>query len=199
MKLMANPTAKSFRSIILVYIFAVLTLGCTFGFDPEVTAPPGVISGGGGSQPTPGGGSSGSSPPAGEDGVVTQIIDGDTIEVRIGEVGYRVRYVGVNTPERDEVCYQEAKNANVALVQGQTVRLVKDQSNTDRYGRLLRYVYVNGLFVNEQLVRDGWAEAVTYEPDAQYKSQFQQLEREARDARRGCHPTGIFNDGSDVR
>lgn len=195
---MANPTPKSFRTLILVYLCAVLTLACTFGFDPEATAPPGVITGGGGSQPTPGG-SSGGSAPAGEDGVVTQVIDGDTIEVRIGEVGYRVRYVGVNTPERDEVCYQEAKNANAALVQGQTVRLVKDQSNTDRYGRLLRYIYVNGLFVNEQLVRDGWAEAVTYEPDSLYKSQFQQLEREAKDGRRGCHPTGIFNDGSDVR
>jgi endonuclease YncB( thermonuclease family) len=188
------------RYFVLAWLLAVFVLGCTFGFDPEATAPPGAIIGGDGQGNSNSGGSnSGGNAPSGEDGVVTQVVDGDTIEVRIGEVGYRVRYVGVNTPERDEACYQEAKDANAALVSGQTVRLVQDESNTDRYGRLLRYVYVNGVFVNEQLVSQGWAEAVTYEPDSQYKARFQQLEREAKDGRRGCHPTGVFNDGSDVR
>ncbi|MGQ9908188.1 MAG: thermonuclease family protein [Candidatus Flexifilum sp.] len=135
----------------------------------------------------------------GETGVVTSVIDGDTIEVRIGDVGYRVRYIGVNTPERDEVCYQDAVDANRALVAGQTVTLTRDQSNTDRYGRLLRFVYVGDLFVNATLVNQGYAEAVVYNPDTTLASYFQNLERGAAAANRGCHPTGIFNDGSNTR
>jgi micrococcal nuclease len=84
-------------------------------------------------------------------------------------------------------------------VQGQTVRLVRDQSNTDRFGRLLRYVYVGSRFVNAELVSGGWAEAVEYAPDRAQTAYFRQLEAEARSANRGCHPTGIFNDGSDTR
>ncbi len=91
----------------------------------------------------------------GETAQVTDIIDGDTIDVDINGVGYRVRYIGVNTPERDETCYADATNANADLVDGQTVTLVRDSSNTDRYGRLLRYVYVGNVFVNAQLVAGG--------------------------------------------
>lgn len=138
-------------------------------------------------------------PSSGETGIVTAVIDGDTIEVRIGDVGYRVRYIGVNTPERDEVCYQAAVDANRALVGGQTVTLTRDQSNTDRYGRLLRFVHVGDLFVNATLVNQGYAEAVVYNPDTTLASYFQNLERGAAAANRGCHPTGIFNDGSNTR
>lgn len=130
---------------------------------------------------------------------VTRVIDGDTIEVKQGEVTYRVRYIGVNTPESDEACYTEATQANRNLVNGQQVRLERDESNTDQYGRLLRYVYVGNTFVNEALVRDGWAEAVRYPPDDAYHSRFVDLEREASNRGRGCHPTGIFNDGSSTR
>lgn len=135
----------------------------------------------------------------GETARVTDVIDGDTIEVRIGDIGYRVRYIGVNTPERDEVCYQAAVDANRALVAGQTVTLTRDQSNTDRYGRLLRFVYVGDLFVNATLVNQGYAEAVVYNPDTTLASYFQNLERGAAAANRGCHSTGIFNDGSNTR
>jgi micrococcal nuclease len=140
-------------------------------------------------------------PPSGSDetGVVTDVIDGDTIDVQIGQVGYRVRYVGVNTPERDESCYSQAADANRDLIEGQTVRLVKDTSNTDRYGRLLRYVYVGNTFVNRQLVNQGWGEAVLYQPDDAHYDEFLGLEQAAANAGRGCHPTGIFDDGSDTR
>lgn len=169
---------------ILVFIFlALASLACTVGFEPV----------------TPDGGGGSVAAPPGDDAVVTRVIDGDTIDVRIGGEGYRVRYVGVNTPESDELCYSEARSANARLVEGRTVRLVRDQSNTDRYGRLLRYVYVGDRFVNAELVRDGWAEAVEYDPDRGQTAYFRQLEIEARNANRGCHPTGIFNDGSDRR
>jgi micrococcal nuclease len=138
-------------------------------------------------------------PGSGETGRVTSVIDGDTIDVEINGSEYRVRYVGVNTPERDESCYSEARSANAAMVQGQTVTLVRDVSETDRYGRLLRFVYVGNTFVNGTLVSQGWAEAVEYSPDTRMTSTFQGYERAAAGANLGCHPTGIFNDGNPVR
>ncbi|MBE2267314.1 MAG: thermonuclease family protein [Anaerolinea sp.] len=135
----------------------------------------------------------------GESARVTRIIDGDTIDVEINGVGYRVRYVGVNTPESDQPCYEAATNANAALVEGKTVMLVRDVNNTDQYGRLLRYVYVNGEFVNAELVAEGWAEAVEYPPDTAQADYFHSLEVNARIQRIGCHPSGVFNDNSDTR
>jgi len=137
--------------------------------------------------------------PRGETAVVDYVVDGDTIEVQMNGVGYRVRYVGINTPERGDRCYQEAVNANRALVEGQTVTLVRDQSNTDRFGRLLRFIYVGELFVNATLINQGYAEAVVYNPDNTLADYLQGLERAAASARRGCHPTGIFDDGSNTR
>lgn len=134
----------------------------------------------------------------GEAAQVTRVIDGDTIDVQIDGVGYRVRYIGMNTPESDEACYQEATNANAALVSGKTVTLVKDVSETDVYGRLLRYVYAGNEFVNADLVRDGWAENAEYPPDTAHAAEFRQLEAQARGTNIGCHPTGIFDDGSDT-
>ena len=122
----------------------------------------------------------------GEIAQVIRVIDGDTIEVGLHGLAYRVRYIGMNTPEMDEFCGPEAKVFNAGLVEGQTVRLVKDVSETDRYGRLLRYVYVGDIFVNAELVRQGYANAATYPPDVAYADLFVQLEAEARTAGRGC-------------
>lgn len=135
----------------------------------------------------------------GETARVVRVIDGDTIDVEINGEEFRVRYIGVNTPERDEVCYAEAVRANRDLFQNTTVTLVKDTSDTDQYGRLLRYIYRGTSMVNEALVRDGWAEVVRYPPDTGYYDRFRDLENEAARAGRGCHPTGIFNDGSMTR
>lgn len=144
-----------------------------------------------------GNGSSGGT--SGELYQVVDVIDGDTIDVERDGVVYRVRYVGVNTPERDEVCYQEARDANAGMVEGQQVRLERDTSDTDRYDRWLRYVYVGDTFVNQALVLDGYAETVLYEPDDRYFDEFSRLEDDAAAAGLGCHPTGIFDDGSDTR
>jgi endonuclease YncB( thermonuclease family) len=141
-------------------------------------------------------------PPSSGDGEmasVTRVIDGDTIEVNLNGQLHSVRYIGMNTPERDETCFAEATSANAALVQGQTVRLVKDVSETDRYNRLLRYVYVGDVFVNARLVEEGYAEVVSYPPDNANYDLFKSLEIQAASANLGCHPTGIFNDGSYTR
>lgn len=134
-----------------------------------------------------------------ESGIVSDVIDGDTIGVILNGEEVRVRYVGVNTPERDEVCYREALEANRALVEGQTVRLVKDESETDRFGRLLRYVYVDNTFVNEQLITQGYAEVVLYPPDERFYGDFLRFENNAARNGLGCHPTGIFNDNNNSR
>jgi micrococcal nuclease len=130
--------------------------------------------------------------PPGDLAIVTRIVDGDTIRAEQDGQEVTIRYIGVNTPEVEEPCYAEATAANQGLVNGQTVTLVKDVSDTDQYGRLLRYVYVNGLFVNAELVRQGWAEAYRYPPDTGHADEFHDLALAARDANRGCWPTGVF-------
>jgi len=117
---------------------------------------------------------------------VTGIVDGDTIDVQIEAQTFRVRYIGINTPETGQPCAAEATNYNAELVMGKVATMVKDVSETDRYGRLLRYVYVGDIFVNAELVRQGYANAVTYPPDVAYADLFVQLEAEARAAGRGC-------------
>lgn len=116
----------------------------------------------------------------GESAQVARVIDGDTIEVAIDGQAYRVRYIGVNTPEIGQAFGEEASAANAALVEGKTVRLVRDVSETDRYGRLLRYVYAGDVFVNAELVRQGYAYASAYPPDVKYADYFAQLQADAR-------------------
>ena len=116
---------------------------------------------------------------------VVRVIDGDTIEIAGGA---HVRYIGMDTPEtypKVEFYGPEAKSKNIELVEGKLVTLEKDVSETDKYGRLLRYVYVDGVFVNGELVRLGYAEAVSYPPDTRYQWQLEQLEKEAKAAKLG--------------
>jgi len=123
------------------------------------------------------------SPP--DTALVTQVIDGDTIVI---EGGYRVRYIGIDTPEIHpelEAYGMEALEANRRLVEGKEVRLEQDVSETDKYGRLLRYVFVNDTFVNAELVREGLAYAKAYPPDTKYQAYLEKLEAEARQASRG--------------
>jgi len=72
-----------------------------------------------------------------ETAYVTRVIDGDTIEVELNGKAYKVRYIGINTPEYNQPCGDKATQANSSLVSGKTVILEKDVSETDKYGRLL--------------------------------------------------------------
>ena len=118
--------------------------------------------------------------------LVTKIIDGDTIEVKINGEKKRVRYIGIDTPEtvhpsKPVECFgKEASNRNKELVKGKMIRLEKDVSETDKYGRLLRYVYIDDDFINLRLVAEGYANVVTYPPDVKYSEQFLKAEQEAR-------------------
>jgi micrococcal nuclease len=120
--------------------------------------------------------------PTPEFAIVSRVIDGDTIELLSGE---KVRYIGIDTPEIGQCYSQEATDKNRELVEWKEVRLEKDISETDIYHRLLRYVYVDELFVNAELVRLGYARAYSYPPDVKYATFFLELEQEAKDAGRG--------------
>jgi len=122
---------------------------------------------------------------------VISIIDGDTIEVSIEGQTFTIRYIGIDTPETRhpdkpvEPFGPEATAKNEEFVGGKIVGLEKDVSETDRYGRLLRYVYVGDLMVNAELVRLGYAQVSTYPPDVKYQDIFLLLQQEAREAERG--------------
>jgi micrococcal nuclease len=119
---------------------------------------------------------------------VSRVVDGDTIELTNGQ---KVRYIGIDTPEtkdprKDVECFGlEATVRNKQMVEGMDIQMEKDVSETDRYGRLLRYVYVNGVMVNDVLVREGYAEASPYPPDVKYQDWLEKSEQEARDSNKG--------------
>lgn len=117
---------------------------------------------------------------------VAEVIDGDTIKLETGET---VRYLGIDTPELTHMppdCYaQEAALMNKELVDGKTIRLIKDVRNTDRYGRWLRYVYIDDLLINLELVRLGYARSFSVPPDTANQDLFIESERLAREAKAG--------------
>jgi len=126
--------------------------------------------------------------PNGESVKVTRVIDGDTIEI---EGGQTVRYIGIDTPEtvhpqKMVECFgREAANKNKELVEGKLVQLEKDVSEVDKYGRLLRYVYVDDIFVNELLVKEGFAHASSYPPDVKYQDLLNNTQKEAQSQNKG--------------
>lgn len=118
--------------------------------------------------------------------LVTRVIDGDTLEIQGGE---KVRLIGINTPESGDCYFNEAKNKLSDLVLNKKVELKKDISETDRYQRLLRYIYVDEIFVNDVLVSDGYANASSYPPDVKFQEQFRQSEAQARSQNKGLWST----------
>lgn len=114
---------------------------------------------------------------------VQRVIDGDTIELTDGR---KVRYIGIDTPETNHPskgveCFgHEAGQRNRGLVLGQVVQLEKDVSDTDRFGRLLRYVWKDEVLVNQQLVAEGMAFASSFPPDVKRQDQFRAAEQQAQ-------------------
>lgn len=119
---------------------------------------------------------------------VIRVIDGDTIKIEGDMV---VRYIGIDTPEtvhpsKPVQCYgKEASDKNRELVEGKEVKLEKDVSETDKYGRLLRYIWLGDMLVNEYLVREGYAQSSTYPPDVRYQDRFIEAQRQAREEQKG--------------
>jgi micrococcal nuclease len=122
---------------------------------------------------------------------VVRVVDGDTIVARSASgATERVRLIGVDTPESVKPgtpvqCFALKASAHTKhLLTGKAVRLVGDAEARDRYGRLLAYVYrePDGLFVNADLVRRGYAQTLTIPPNVRFAERFLALARQARDA-----------------
>ena len=113
--------------------------------------------------------------------LVIGIVDGDTVDVDIDGQTHRIRYIGVDTPERGQPGYFEATEANAALVSGKKVTLERDVSDSDRYGRLLRYVYLGDAMVNATLVEKGYAVPMNIPPDVKHADMFRELAIEKTD------------------
>lgn len=120
---------------------------------------------------------------------VTEVIDGDTFKTENGET---VRLLGINAPEINDPGGDIAKDVLALLVLNRAVRLETDVSNADDYDRILRYVYVDGRFVNGELVRMGYAETRCYPPDTLYKRELEALEKTALRNRRGLWSFPVF-------
>ena len=124
---------------------------------------------------------------------VVRVVDGDTIKVALRSGEERVRYIGVDAPESVKPgapveCFAKRASAfNERLVAGERVRLVRDVEERDRYGRLLAYVYRerDGLFVNAELVRRGYATVATFPPNVAHERDFRRLADRARLSGRG--------------
>jgi micrococcal nuclease len=135
----------------------------------------------------------GGSPSASSVARVVRVVDGDTIVASVGGREERVRYIGMDTPEDVKPgtpvqCYsRRAAAENRRLVAGRRVRLVQDAEARDRYGRLLAYVYRagDGLFVNAELVRLGYARPLTIPPNVAHEAEIARLARAARRGGRG--------------
>jgi micrococcal nuclease len=146
----------AFLALCLIAAFApVLFTGCSLkaGNGTEVTAP------------------------AVEQARVSYIVDGDTVRL---EDGRAVRYLGIDTPEIGEYYYEEATEKNREFVEGKVVELHPGSRNIDDYGRYLRYVYIDGIFVNAELVAQGYAKAYRKGPEEEYSLYLFQLEEEAK-------------------
>jgi micrococcal nuclease len=122
---------------------------------------------------------------------VDRVIDGDTVEVRIGGRSDEVRYIGIDTPETVKPgtpvqCFGPRASAyNHRLVEGRAVRLDFDRERRDVYGRLLAYVHLGPVFVNARLVRLGYARTLTIPPNTAHAGLFHRLARAAGQAGRG--------------
>jgi endonuclease YncB( thermonuclease family) len=130
-------------------------------------------------------------PPPMREATVIHVDDGDTIEVLLGDRVERVRYIGIDAPEiphedvGGERGGQAAARLNRALVGGRRVRLEFDYEERDRYGRLLAYLWLGDTMINLELVRRGYARALTIPPNLRHERWFVTAESEARAAGRG--------------
>ena len=106
---------------------------------------------------------------------VRKVIDGDSIEIELNGKILQVRYIGINAPDYNlgvDAAARAAERANRELVEGKKIQMFRDTSDTDKFDRLLRYVFVEGIFVNQWLIKQGFAQVKSYPPDTACHSLF---------------------------
>lgn len=130
---------------------------------------------------------------------VKKIVDGDTIDISVGEKSVRLRLIGLDTPEtvdprKPVQCFgKDASDQAKKVLQGQSVRIETDdsQGTYDKYGRLLAYVYVplnskpEGLLFNEYMITEGYGHEYTYDLPYKYQKEFKAAEKTARESDKG--------------
>lgn len=125
---------------------------------------------------------------------VTKIVDGDTFWVDDGSAkGLKIRLIGIDAPEtrarfgKPAGFYgQESKDFLTLLIKEKQVALVSDLDSLDRYGRTLSYAYLKeGTFINAEMIINGYAVIMTIPPNVKYADHFYELQKEARQNRKG--------------
>jgi micrococcal nuclease len=142
--------------------------------------------------------SAGEGQPRSADAYVTRVVDGDTVEARIGDAVEDVRLIGIDTPETVKPdtpvqCFgPQASSFTHRVLTEQPVRMVFGVERRDIYGRLLAYVYIGHRFFNAELVRRGLARTLAIPPNTLHSGLFRRLELRAARAGRGlwgaCRP-----------
>ena len=140
-----------------------------------------------------------STAPAGEQAHVIYVSDGDSLIVDLDGTEQKVRLIGINAPEREECFGPESRDRLHALLDDQTVTLVADIESTDQYDRLLRYVYLDGRHINEEMVRLGNVMARSYAPNTAHQEAFDDAQTEARDSGAGMWAEGVCAIASTLR
>lgn len=116
---------------------------------------------------------------------VMEVFGGDTIVVSYGGDTVKCMYIGISAPEPGNLFGSEAWKFNKELLEGKTARLEFDERKYDEYGNLLAYVHCGDVFVNAELLKQGYASVMIISPNTRHGEDFLKLEREARKARRG--------------
>lgn len=130
---------------------------------------------------------------------VVRIVDGDTIVVDFNGENEKVRLIGIDTPE--SVHSNASKNTNEGkiasnytktMLENKKVGLEFDVQERDKYGRLLAYVYIDGEMYNKILLKEGMAKMATYPPNVKYVEDFEEIQKEARENKKGFWDTEFF-------
>jgi len=120
--------------------------------------------------------------PSSTDLKVREVQDGDTIILTNGE---KIRYIGMDTPERAEPFYSEATKENKEMLKGEKITLEYDLERKDDYGRTLAYVWADSLMINAELIKKGLAWVYLFSPNLKYRDQFIYLQKQAREKKIG--------------
>ncbi|MDD4938527.1 MAG: thermonuclease family protein [Candidatus Shapirobacteria bacterium] len=119
--------------------------------------------------------------------VLVKVIDGDTLTVKINDKEESVRLIGIDAPESNECMGTEATEKLKEMLENKEIKLEADESqeNQDVYGRLLRYVFIDGQLINQRMITDGWAKEYTFKVAYKYQEKFKEVENQAKENKKG--------------
>lgn len=116
------------------------------------------------------------------------VIDGDTVTLKIEDSVYRARLIGIDAPEMGQIPWgaKAKRHLQKFIRPGDKLRIETDIEKTDKYNRLLVYVFTeDGIFINEQMLKDGYAVLLTIPPNVRYVDKFVKAQKLAKSMKRG--------------